>query len=334
MPNSLSLTLTESALFLRAVHVHRHPPSHENAPPAILRGLLVLSLAKPTRISSIQVELVAQSVTTWTEGMDILFCFSPLDSFTVSAGQNTRYPAELHEKNNLYSATRTFFRAPRASTGRRSLSLDPGLSYYDDQDEFTTHPRRSSPSLTRERQFNPIDVPRGRERARARVSEDEHTSPYNPQGVHLRSLRPLRAPDSPSPISSEDDNMVPPPQLPLPLHFSPADENHHVSPNDIPCERPRSESRGRRRMSARFSLASVSSSILQAMRGVSGSFKESRGEDHPPSPRGPLGHRGDAVGLDGNEQGSDDFGDGWQEFKKGMIAYLDLCYLALKYHST
>jgi arrestin-related trafficking adapter 3/6 len=75
MPNSLSLALTESALFLRAVHVHRTPSSHDNAPPAILRGLLVLSLAKPTRISSIQVELVAQSVTIWTEGMVILSTF-------------------------------------------------------------------------------------------------------------------------------------------------------------------------------------------------------------------------------------------------------------------
>lgn len=72
-------------------------------------------------------------------------------------------------------------------------------------------------------------------------------------------------------------------------------------------------------MSARFSLASVSSSILQAMRGVSG--KECRGEDHSPLPPGPLGHRGEAVGLDGNEQGSDDCGDGWQEFKKGTYTF-------------
>jgi hypothetical protein len=214
----------------------------------------------------------------------------------------------LQEKNNIYSATHTFFRAPRATTGRRSLSLDPGLSYYADQDEFTSHPRRSSTSLTRERQFNPIDIPRGRERARARVDDDEHASQYDPQGVHLRSLRAL---DSPSPISSEDDDLVPP------LNSR---------------ERPRSESRGRRRMSARFSLASVSSSILQAMRGVSG--KECRGEDHSPLPPGPLGHRGEAVGLDGNEQGSDDCGDGWQEFKKGIVVYLDLCYLALKHQST
>jgi hypothetical protein len=72
-------------------------------------------------------------------------------------------------------------------------------------------------------------------------------------------------------------------------------------------------------MGARFSLASVSSSILQAMRGVSGPSKECRGEDHSLLPPSPFGHRGESVGLDGNEQGSDDFGDGWQEFKKGTL---------------
>ena len=73
MPNSLSLALTESVLFLRAVHIsHQRPTSHENASPSILRGLLVLVLSKPTRISSIQVELVAQSVTIWTESMPIV----------------------------------------------------------------------------------------------------------------------------------------------------------------------------------------------------------------------------------------------------------------------
>ena len=77
MPNSLSLSLTESVLFLRAVHIaHQHPSTHDNAPPSILRALLILSLAKPTRISSIEVELVAQSVTIWTEGTAILSAFS------------------------------------------------------------------------------------------------------------------------------------------------------------------------------------------------------------------------------------------------------------------
>jgi hypothetical protein len=259
-----------------------------------------------------------------------LVCFSLQDSLTISAGQSSRYPIELQEKNNVYSATRTFFKAPRSTTGRRSLSLDPGLSYYADQDEFTSHPRRSSSSLTRERQSNPIDITRGRERARVDDDDDEHTSHYDPQGVHLRSLRAL---DSPSPISYEDDHLVyplNPPQPSFPVHSSPAGESRHISPNDTLCERPCSESRGRRQMSARFSLASVSSSILHAMRGVSGFSEECRSEDHSPLPPGPLGHQGE----DSNEQGSDDSGDGWQEFKKGMAVHLDLCYLALRCQST
>jgi hypothetical protein len=67
--NSLSISLTESVVFLRSVDVSSHrPTTRENTPPSILRGLLILSLVKPTRISSIKVDLIGQSVTTWTEG--------------------------------------------------------------------------------------------------------------------------------------------------------------------------------------------------------------------------------------------------------------------------
>jgi hypothetical protein len=83
-------------------------------------------------------------------------------------------------------------------------------------------------------------------------------------------------------------------------------------------------------MSARFSLATVSNSILQAMRGVGGPSKECRGDDHS-HPPDPLRHLGEPVCLDSNEQSSNDFGNGWQEFKKGMAAILNLCYLTLSY---
>jgi hypothetical protein len=67
--NSLSISLTESVVFLRSVDVSTHrPTTRENTPPSILRGLLILSLVKPTRISSIKVDFIGQSVTTWTEG--------------------------------------------------------------------------------------------------------------------------------------------------------------------------------------------------------------------------------------------------------------------------
>jgi hypothetical protein len=67
--NTLSISLTESVLFLRSVDVSAHrSTTPENPPPSILRGLLILNLVKPTRISSIQVDLIGQSVTIWTEG--------------------------------------------------------------------------------------------------------------------------------------------------------------------------------------------------------------------------------------------------------------------------
>ncbi len=236
----------------------------------------------------------------------------------------------MHEKNKLFSTTRTFYKAPRASSGRRALSLDPGLSYYADPDEFTSHLRRSSPSLTRERQFDPVDIPRGRERARARIDVDEHTSQLESQGVHSHSLRAL---DSHSPVSSEDDDLVPPlnsPRLSSPSpqrHYSSAaGESRHVSSDDNLCEHPCPQSRGR--LSGRFSLASVSGPILQAMRGVGGFYKERRGDDHSQCPPGPFRHLGEPVGLDSNEQGSDDFGDGWHEFKKGKAVNSDLCFFA------
>lgn len=219
----------------------------------------------------------------------------------------------MQEKNKLFSATRTFFQAPCTTTSRRALSLDPGLSYYADQDEFTDHPRRSSSSLTRDRQFN--HTPRGRELGRGRIGVDEHNSQHDPQEEHSRSLPTL-----------DSSEIVPPLDSP-PFHH--ADERRHVSYDDNLFERPRSQSRGRR-MSARFSLATMSSSILQAVRGVSGSSKECRGDDHS-HPPGPLRHLGEPVSLDSNEQTSDDIGNGWQEFKKGMAVNLNLCYLALSY---
>ena len=67
--NSLSVSLAESVVFLRSVDVStRRPVTAANGPPSMLRGLLILNLVRPTRISSIRVDLVGESVTMWTEG--------------------------------------------------------------------------------------------------------------------------------------------------------------------------------------------------------------------------------------------------------------------------
>jgi len=214
--NSLSISLTESVVFLRSVDVSTHrPTTRENTPPSILRGLLILSLVKPTRISSIKVDFIGQSVTTWTKGTLshlslIVISISIYPTFL--AGSSTRYPSELQEKINLYSATRTFFQAPRVPTGRRALSLEPGLSHYADEAEFIDRRRPPSPPMARDpgptHQFSPADIPRGRERGRARPSVDDDILQLAlPLESHSRSTPGL---STPSLASSEDDNSVPP----------------------------------------------------------------------------------------------------------------------------
>lgn len=75
--NSLSIRLTESAVFLRTDYT----PTRQNIPPTsstrngLLRGLLVLEIAKPTKISSIEVELTGTTFTAYPEGALSLFPF-------------------------------------------------------------------------------------------------------------------------------------------------------------------------------------------------------------------------------------------------------------------
>lgn len=222
--NSLSISLTESVVFLRSVDISAHrPTTRQNASPSILRGLLILTLVRPTRICNIQVELIGQSITTWTEGTYGLCLHKYRYRFVIVAGQSTRYPSELKEKINLFSATRSFFQAPSIPTGRRALSLEPGLSHYADEAEFLNR-RRPSSSIARDsshiHQFNPVDIPRGRERARARISADEYTLPREPPPqAHSPSTPGL---SSPSPASSEDGDSVPPLNPPVDrLHAHP-----------------------------------------------------------------------------------------------------------------
>ncbi len=67
--NSLDIRLAESVGFLRAGEATgRQRNLQADAPPGMVRGLLVLNLAKPTRITSIEIELVGKTVTAWPEG--------------------------------------------------------------------------------------------------------------------------------------------------------------------------------------------------------------------------------------------------------------------------
>ena len=78
--NALDIRLAESVVFLRAGDATgRHRGILTDAPPGMLRGLLVLILAKPTQITSIEVELTGKTTTAWPEGV----YFSPSSCFGV-----------------------------------------------------------------------------------------------------------------------------------------------------------------------------------------------------------------------------------------------------------
>ena len=68
--NTLTIRLTESVVFLRNVEgIGRRPNQANDAgPTSLLRGLLILDLSKPTRISSIEIDLTGKVMTSWPEG--------------------------------------------------------------------------------------------------------------------------------------------------------------------------------------------------------------------------------------------------------------------------
>lgn len=73
--NNLSIRLTESVVFLR----NNDPTGRRtngSAPTSLLRGLLTLELAKPTRISSIELDFQGKVLTSWPEGM--YHCTTPM----------------------------------------------------------------------------------------------------------------------------------------------------------------------------------------------------------------------------------------------------------------
>ena len=68
--NTLELRLTEAVVFLRGALDLTSNKSHsaQNAPPALLRGLLVFQVDKPVKVKSIEVEIEGRTRTEWPEG--------------------------------------------------------------------------------------------------------------------------------------------------------------------------------------------------------------------------------------------------------------------------
>ncbi|KAF8520275.1 hypothetical protein BU17DRAFT_89281 [Hysterangium stoloniferum] len=114
----LSIRLTESVVFLRhSLDTRRQHVDQQ--PPAMLRGLLIMHLTKPTRISSIEIALEGKSVVHFPEAGRI---------------------ADLSEENLFLSARTVLYDAKTHSSSKRSASLelsshtpDRDLEYVDDE---------------------------------------------------------------------------------------------------------------------------------------------------------------------------------------------------------
>ncbi|KAI0079231.1 hypothetical protein K474DRAFT_1592279 [Panus rudis PR-1116 ss-1] len=115
--HALDIRLTESVVFLRAGDATGRFRNPAGEPPAMLRGLLVLNLSKPTKISSIEVELTCKTTTAWPEG--------------VGARR-----IDVSEEHKIYSQSYVYFDATSHSPShRRTLSVGPGIAFDSEHEE-------------------------------------------------------------------------------------------------------------------------------------------------------------------------------------------------------
>lgn len=119
--NTLCIRLTESVVFLRTSDPTGRDHNQENAAPAMVRGLLTLNIVKPTRISSIEIELQGKATTSSFEG--------------VGARR-----IEVTEQHKAFSASKVFFQAELSPSTRRTASVGPGLPGYDHAHDEVSHP--------------------------------------------------------------------------------------------------------------------------------------------------------------------------------------------------
>ncbi|THH03390.1 hypothetical protein EW145_g6296 [Phellinidium pouzarii] len=176
-PKNLSIRLTESVVFLRgsveSTVLGRR--TARESPPAMLRGLLMLNLDKPTKISSIEITLEGKSQSSWPD---------------VAGGRKL----EVAEEHEIFSGTTVYFRAGKTQSGsaRRTASVGPGLVF--DHEENEDDSTSNEEARRNEQHAGPLTPPAWLSNSRRRVSMDY-------QFLHLSS-RPSR--------TSLDDIPTPP----------------------------------------------------------------------------------------------------------------------------
>lgn len=118
--NTLCIRLTESVVFLRTSNSSGRDHSQDIAAPGIVRGLLTLNIVKPTRISSIEIELQGKATTSFFEG--------------VGARR-----IEVTEQHKVFTASTVFFQAASLPSARRTASVGPGLPDRNYDHDYAYH---------------------------------------------------------------------------------------------------------------------------------------------------------------------------------------------------
>nr|GAT57857.1 predicted protein [Mycena chlorophos] len=356
MKNDLAIRLTEAAVFVQTNenNARRRTPQDSGCRPALLRGLLSLNLAKPTKITCIELELQAKATTSWPEG--------------IGARR-----VDVQEDHKVFSESVVFFRAGAAP--RRHASVGPGVHPWDD-DSIPPTPDTSNSDLS---------FPRGR--AARRVSVDSTYFHNNTGEEYDRRSAPPIPPYSPLPspppssaasqshfslsqMTAEDPahaledfrnalraslpmsrshtgDRSPGPVRSSGSSFRDPDRSLSRRPSidtlaeveedsrEPPPSSPNRDARGRR---ARFSLTSVSNALKEAVR--SGSRTQRSKECDEPTLRGrprektaTNGTQGAGrsmerhnalsklVGFKEDKDKDHEKSDGWKEFKKGTYTF-------------
>lgn len=226
--NSLAIRLTESAVFLRTNDNSRRTRNNDSRT-SMLRGLLTLDLVKPTRITSIELQLQAKTATAWPEGGKNS---PPNDSDTnvrcIGVGARR---IEVTEEHEIFSASTVYFRAGQSET-RRAASIGPGVALSNGEagmDEWDDDPSRPS-------------TPRNYEET---SRDDGHLIESGPSARPSRVARRVSADSSffqRNPISQREDlTLAPiPPYSPFPsTPASPVSERPPLSPTQSSGQLPR-----------------------------------------------------------------------------------------------
>lgn len=150
---SLSILLTEPHVFVTVPpRRDRQHLATEGNPPSLVRALLILTLAKAAKVTSIEVSFEGKSVTDWPEG-ELCIAFSALDGpkknhQVVGIGPRR---LETTEQRVLVSGKSVFFDAT-SSSSRRARSVGPGTR--PDADDYATPPLSRQPSNEQPPSFN------------------------------------------------------------------------------------------------------------------------------------------------------------------------------------